>query len=301
MEVTMKKKLFPLILALVCAIACAFGLAACGGSNKIKLSTAKFTDNGIDQINIAGIPNGTSTSEDYDGVITRQSGCIYYHDGGDDYVAEWDKGKWDACVEVRINNYYTVNTLKIEIGGKEYDLTVPDAFDKVILKNFYGFEAFDGSYYAYLEEPISSDTVIKLKGSTEIKTYPINIALENYDDYKDMQECQALRFTMWVGERAMGELEPTNYQPFEHNSKTEFTVTELIDAIESKQYTYYEVVKVIVNNFPAEIPSGNVPSVFKNTYDWKQGDNGEIILFYDFNCVNHSMSFDFSEFAQWCN
>lgn len=289
----MKKKI-PLILALVCAIACAFGLAACGGNGKIKLSTAKFTDNGIASINIAGIPNGTSTTEDYDNdkPITRQSGCIYYHDGGEDYVAEWDKGKWDACVQVQIHFGYKIGTLKIEVGEKEYDLTKPDMFDKAILKGFYGFDAGEQDYYAYIGEPISSDTQIKLKGSTEVTTFTLQMSLANYDDYKDKQECQALRFTALVGEWTPFNSEPTNLVPFEYNSKTEFTATEFIEAMTNTQFSYYEKVKVSVISFPAD----------KELYGFLKNfpflDGG--LDYIDFNCGNHDMYdmvIDYSVFA----
>ena len=104
----MKKKIFNIMATLALVLVTAISFAACGNSSKIKITLVEFDDEFISQVCISGIPNGTSTTEDFDTNITRQSGVLYslmnYYQGiTTTDVAEFNQGKWDACVEITLD------------------------------------------------------------------------------------------------------------------------------------------------------------------------------------------------------
>lgn len=69
----MKKKLIPLILALVCAIACVFGLAACEGK---ELNYLKVVDAGTGQLK-QNMDIGTYSSDQLEQIKTKLSGLQF--------------------------------------------------------------------------------------------------------------------------------------------------------------------------------------------------------------------------------
>lgn len=173
----MKKKILGIVVTLTLVLTMALGLSACGDGKKISLSIAEFNDDGVLQICINGIPSGTSTAEDYDSdtPITRQkTGSLYWYnpEGDPQYVeSKWDKGKWEALVEIWIGSNgrdveFEIGDLKVEFGGQEIELVRSDTLEGQIYAAFFGFIPSSDRYYAHIDE-ISSDTQIKLVGHTQ--------------------------------------------------------------------------------------------------------------------------------------
>lgn len=182
----MKKKLFNIVATLALVFITAFSFVACGSKSKIKITLDEFNDEFIAQVVIMGIPSGTSTSEDFDTNITRQSGVLYstqnYYEGiSTTDVAEFDQGKWDTCVEITLDKpkgddgmtradlmeaKLDVSNLKVAVNGQEIELIDSDSDYGKLLAQFYGYYPGTDRYYAIIEN-ISADTQIKFVGNVQ--------------------------------------------------------------------------------------------------------------------------------------
>lgn len=146
-------------------------LTACGKESKLKLTITQFADNGVAQICVNGIPNGTSTAEDFDTAITRQTGLLYSTYGSSTSApyyetAEYNQGKWDVCVELNLKAGYNIGTLKIAVGNEVKEFSISTSAENRAMALMYGFSPSEDRYYAFFEN-ISSDTQFKLIGQAE--------------------------------------------------------------------------------------------------------------------------------------
>lgn len=242
----MKKKLTLTLLSLVCAICCAFGFAACGGATK--LSVAKFEDEGIAYVSLyaASYDEYEKHKDDnnFNGFNSRGS-CFEKYEvpegafNGELKVVNKYKpiklgsGKWYGVVTVSLDTGYDLNDLKLEINGEEKEFL-----------HFEGLGVFGNNPFVEIGE-FSGDMQIKLKGSTKLQTYKPAITLKDYEANKDRQDAKDLRFKAEIGAFPLYGGGSVSYDtPIEYNSKTEFTATELKEALESKEFTYSQFVKV---------------------------------------------------------
>jgi|GEM_PF-3845329 len=182
----MKKKIFNIMATLALVLVTAISFAACGNSSKIKITLVEFDDEFISQVCISGIPNGTSTTEDFDTNITRQSGVLYslmnYYQGiTTTDVAEFNQGKWDACVEITLDKpmgddgmtradiadaELDVSNLKVAVNGQEIDLIDSNSTYGEVLAQVYGYTPGQWHYYAIIEN-ISTNTQIQFTGNVQ--------------------------------------------------------------------------------------------------------------------------------------
>jgi len=167
----MKKKIFNIFAMFALVLITSFSLVACGKSSKIKITLSEFDDEFISQVCISGIPNGTSSSEDFDTKIERQFGVLYsmnnYHQGiTTTDIAEFAQGKWDVCIEIALDTNGNVDDLKVEVNGQEFELIDSMSPYGETLAPFYGYTPGQWRYYAVIEN-ISADTQIKFIGHVQ--------------------------------------------------------------------------------------------------------------------------------------
>ena len=150
----MKKNFLLTLLAIVCALCCAFGLVACGGvdvdDGKINVSVAQFDNDGIDWIEIY-------YGEYEEGESNRS--YRYYHSDDKSVMyspIKLDKGKkYYATVAIKIKDDHYIgydDYLSLEINGKP----------------IYHYLDSDGCYYGNINL-FSADIEIEIKGNTSVK------------------------------------------------------------------------------------------------------------------------------------
>jgi len=206
-------------------------LAGCGGKdNNIDISMAKFTDEGI-----SGIEFYAGSKTEYDNRdkdtpledVLKFKGNLYssWEDDGHKFkTVELEKNEWVGVVVINFNQGYEIGDIKLEVNNKELE-----------------FVSVSSSYYTILDEVITDDIQLKVKGKPQVSTFSPTVNLQDYETCQSGQVCQDLRFKVGVGE--MGG-ESITYKPFEYNSKTEFTATEFKEAMENTSFTFFEMVKV---------------------------------------------------------
>lgn len=167
----MKKKLLLTVMALVCALTCALGLAAC--------------NNPADEI-----VKGSAVGNDYISSIEMYkedgtpSGILFDHSNNKDSKSkEFPKGKY--TIRVYLPNRYGIGDMKMLINDKEVALT------------FGSTNAASTLDIYKCEYTVTEDFEIKFSGVAERK--PFNITVEYIaDDWKDRVDSYALQVRLLV-------------------------------------------------------------------------------------------------------
>lgn len=147
----MKKKLIPLILVLVCAIACAFGLAACGddGNKSVKGTIAELPEH----------------------VVEVDFENAEYAGGSDIKVVA--KENEEVSMRVFFEDCYDVGTLKALINGTEIALNPYVAVDDIVE---------EGIYICKFAKP-TAEFEITFSGAAKLAERKVTLGLSwwNYD------------------------------------------------------------------------------------------------------------------------
>ncbi|HBD06015.1 MAG TPA: hypothetical protein DCY93_01205 [Firmicutes bacterium] len=229
----MKKKIN--ILAHICMLCTTLSLASCGGgkSNDIDVSMAKFTDEGIGGIEFYAGSKTEYDNRDKDAPlenILKSKGNLYssWEEGNEFKTVELEKDEWIGVVSIYCNQGYEIGDLKLEVNNKELEFVSIDGM-------------FNSNYFTIIDEAITDDIQLKIKGKSQVSTFRPTVNLQDYETCQSGQVCQDLRFKVGVG--TIGG-ESITYKPFEYKSKTEFTAPEFKEAMENTSFSFFEMVKV---------------------------------------------------------
>lgn len=249
------KKIILTLLVLVCALCCAFGLAACGdgGESKIHVSLEEYSGDGISNIALFAASKADFENADGDtdfGVFSNR-GNIY---GYGNTTVDLRQGEYLAIVAMNLKESHVMlaggftgqaeSDVQLEINGvvsNFYSTGIFDGSDMYIPFAGYQYWTFVGNDFFRMSEDdvmytFSGDITVKLLGNATVKTYAPKVTLKGYDE--NNTKYNDLVFNIYKNESLL-----------EYNGKTDLSALELEAAfekeVEDSNATYYDRYKVV--------------------------------------------------------
>ena len=249
------KKIILTLLALVCALCCAFGLAACddGSEAKIHVRLEEYSGDGISNVTLFAASKADFENADGDtdfGVFSNR-GNIY---GYGNTTVDLRQGEYLAIVAMNLKESHVMlaggftgqaeSDVQLEINGvvsNFYSTGIFSGSDMYIPFAGYQYWTFVGiDFFRMSEEDemytFSGDITVKLLGNATIKTYAPKVTLKGYDE--NNTKYNDLVFNIYKNENLL-----------EYNGKTDLSALELKAAfekeVEDKNATYYDRYKVV--------------------------------------------------------
>lgn len=271
------KKITLTLLALVCALCCAFGLAACGdggSESKIHVSLEEYSGDGISNIALFAASKADFENADGDtdfGVFSNRGdiyGYGYTSDGKVAKTVDLRQGEYLAIVAMNLDQSHVMlaggltglaeSDVQLEINGvvsNFYSTSIFSGSDMYIPFAGYQYWTFVGNDFFRMSEDdvmytFSGDITVKLLGNATVKTYAPKVTFkggvydENNTKYND------LVFNIYKNESLL-----------EYNGKTDLSALELKAAfekeVEDRNATYFDKYKVVAyfENHAKFIPS----------------------------------------------